>query len=163
MVLNKMVLNKKEWRSPALVCTAETVCCPPGGGMRPPAFAPGGGGSRPPPMGRVLVPPASFFLMFCDRVMTVSESLYYLISYPSLNKSCHCSICFFTIFIFLSISLILGLNAHANADLDGLPLFEAEVQFRCCALRSLQFCKLTFLFHPPSKTKFENIINSRKH
>lgn len=43
--------------------------------MTPPAFAAGGGGSRPPLVGRVLPPPASFFLRFCDRATTLSETL----------------------------------------------------------------------------------------
>lgn len=68
---------------------------------------------------------------------------------------------FFGNFQSLLASLQLGLNAHANVDLDSLPLFEAEVQFRCCALRSLQFCKLTFLFHPPSITDRKQSINKK--
>lgn len=52
----------------------------------------------------------------------------------------------------------LPLCAHPNADFDGLSLFEAQVQFRGCALRSFQFCELTFLFDPPLKIESRIII-----
>lgn len=70
----KYYVNISICHKPELLCGGGTVCCPTGGGIRPPAFAPGGGGRRPPPMGRALAPPASFFLMFCDKVETVNES-----------------------------------------------------------------------------------------
>lgn len=40
-------------------------------------------------------------------------------------------------------------NTHSDADLDGLPLFEAQVQFWYIALCRLLFFELAFLFHPP--------------
>lgn len=83
----KSVFGTRARCSPVFVCTAETVCWAPGGGIRPPAFAPGGGGRRPPPMGRVLAPPASFFLMFCDDQKPL------LLSYHFRHKIYHCSVC----------------------------------------------------------------------
>lgn len=49
-------------------------------------------------------------------------------------------------------------STHPDADLNRLSLFEAQVQFRCCALSGFQFCELTFLFHPPLDTEIENIV-----
>lgn len=70
--------------------------------------------------------------------MTVSECLYHLIFYY---------------FFLLNTSRMPGLNAHPNADLDSLPLFEAEVQLGCCALTGFLFCEFTFLLHPPLEIK----------
>lgn len=105
----------------------------------PPGFPPGGGGSSPPATGRGLAPAASFFLMFCDS----HSELYSTCTnfWQHVTSSCE--------------------HAHPNADLDGLSLFEAQVQFRGFALSGLEFCQLTFLFDPPLVFKSITIITER--
>lgn len=41
--------------------------------------------------------------------------------------------------------------SHPEADLDGLSLFKAKVQFRSCALIGFLLGQFTFLFYPPER------------
>lgn len=47
--------------------------------------------------------------------------------------------------------------SHPEADLDGLSLFKAKVQFRSCALIGFLFGQFTFLFHPPETQKRDKL------
>lgn len=57
---------------------------------------------------------------------------------------------FWGIFIhFFLHNVIMSTAAHPDVDLDGLTLFEAQVQLRRRILSGFLSGEFTFLFHPP--------------